>query len=244
VGIDDSKGSPVYARFTRRVQALCIDSIIIMLILTGALFIAVSLESNHVGRVLGFTVAATLLLYEPLLVSLTGSTLGHRYCNMRVVDDRSGGNISFLKAVLRVIIKTALGWYSFISMVATARHQALHDLLTRSTVQVRDRTRAKPHHFAGERAAQAGTPSATRRIVAILGYLAIWFAIIMLVNFAMLVGGLLSARCIHADLCSPVERWIDVGVSAIWLGVSVLLIGLGWRGKLWGARRIAPAQAG
>jgi uncharacterized RDD family membrane protein YckC len=55
-----------YARFTRRVQGVLIDSIIFMLILVGALIAAVSLASDNVGRILGVTFIATWLLYEPL----------------------------------------------------------------------------------------------------------------------------------------------------------------------------------
>ena len=149
----DSEASPdthAYARFTRRVQGVFIDVIIFMLILAVALMLAVSFASDHIARILGATVAATWLFYEPLLVSLTGGTIGHYLCNMRVVDDH-GGNISFIKAFARMIIKSLLGWYSFLAMAMTSRHQAVHDLLTRSTVQMRDLGKAQPYHFRGRR---------------------------------------------------------------------------------------------
>ena len=100
-----------YARFTRRVQGVLIDAIIFMFILADALAIAVFFGSDNIARVVGFTVAATWLFYEPLLVSMTGGTIGHYLCNMRVVDDR-GGNVGFVKAVARVVIKSLPGWYS------------------------------------------------------------------------------------------------------------------------------------
>ncbi len=101
-----------FARFTRRVQAVLVDLIIFMLIFAGSLILAVSLKSDNVARILGFTVIATWILYEPILVSMAGGTLGHWFYNLRVVDD-GGGNIGFAKAVIRVVIKTVLGWYSF-----------------------------------------------------------------------------------------------------------------------------------
>ena len=145
-----SSDKSAYARFTRRLQGVLIDSIIFMLILAASLITAVSFRSDNVGRILGITVVAAWLLYEPLLVSMTGGTIGHYLCNLRVVDDR-GGNISFVKAVVRVAIKSLLGWYSFIAMAITSRHQAVHDYLTRSTVQIRDLAKAKPYHFTGRR---------------------------------------------------------------------------------------------
>ena len=82
----------------------------IFLILTAAaLAIATAMQSNNVGRILGFTFVAILLLYEPVLVPLTGGIVGHYLCNLRVIDDRTGGNISVLKAAARALIKSVLG---------------------------------------------------------------------------------------------------------------------------------------
>ena len=141
VDSEASSDTHAYARFTRRIQGVFIDAIIFMVILAAALMLAVSFASDHIARILGATVVVTWLFYEPLLVSLTGGTIGHYLCNMRVVDDR-GGNVSFIKAFARMIIKSLLGWYSFLAMAMTSRHQAVHDLLTRSTVQMRDLTKA------------------------------------------------------------------------------------------------------
>ena len=107
-----------------------------MLLLVTVLCVAISSDSDRIGRILGFAFLGIWLLYEPLLVSVTGSTIGHYATNLRVVDNRSHGNISFVKAVVRMIIKSALGLYSFITMATTSRYQAMHDLLTRSTVQI------------------------------------------------------------------------------------------------------------
>jgi len=71
-----------------------------------------------------------LALYEPVLVSVTGSSIGHYLSNLRVVDDRTRGNVGFLKAIARLGIKTLLGVYSFLTMAVTSHHQAVHDLLT------------------------------------------------------------------------------------------------------------------
>lgn len=141
VDSEASSDTHAYARFTRRIQGVFIDVIIFMVILAAALLLAVSFASDHIARILGATVVVTWLFYEPLLVSLTGGTIGHYLCNMRVVDD-GGGNVSFIKAFARMIIKSLLGWYSFLTMAMTSRHQAVHDLLTRSTVQMRDLTKA------------------------------------------------------------------------------------------------------
>src|SRR5262245_55858916 len=94
-----------YARYTRRLKAFFLDWVLMIALMFGGLIIAVQFGSDNVARLLGFTVVAVFLLYEPLFVSISGSTIGHHVYNLRVVDDRTGGNVSFLKAVARVIIK-------------------------------------------------------------------------------------------------------------------------------------------
>ena len=134
VDADMPPPGPRYARFPRRLRGIMLDWIFAMMILFGAVLVAVSLQNDGFSRTLGILVVTTLFLYEPVLVSLTGGTLGHHFANLRVVDDRHGGNVSFLKACARVVIKGLLGWYSFVILAATRRNQAAHDLLTRSTV--------------------------------------------------------------------------------------------------------------
>lgn len=143
-----------------------------VLLLVGALLAAVAANSDHIGRILGFTLISIFLLYEPLLVSLTGSTVGHYLTNWRVVDNRTQGNVGFPKAAARLVIKALLGIYSFITMATTSRHQAVHDLMTRSTVQIRNRSKASSHHYAAERTEllSAGMPSRLRRVLVISAY--------------------------------------------------------------------------
>ena len=235
-----SESSPdrhAYARFTRRVQGVLIDAIIFMFILADALAIAVFFGSDNIARIVGFTVAATWLFYEPLLVSMTGGTIGHYLCNLRVVDDR-GGNVGFLKAIARVIIKSVLGWYSFIGMAMTSRHQTVHDFLTNSTVQIRDLTKAQPHHFIGRRdgITAPGMPSPVERVAVIVAYLLAGFLLFTLAMAALAPVGLVSRQCIDGDPCSATELLIVSLLWVAWAGLSIWAAVLGWRGQLWGAR--------
>lgn len=233
---------PAYARFTRRVQAVFIDAIVLMLVMTGALIVATTAKYDNIARVLGFAVALFWLFYEPSLVSTTGSTLGHFICNLRVVDDR-GGNPSFGKALLRMGIKNLLGLYSFVAMAVTNRHQAVHDLLTGSTVQIRNQATAEAHHFRLEREAPASPdlPSPKRRIVLIAVYVVGWFVLILVAATILSASGLISERCLDADICPVPETVLIYGLSFGWLGGTAMVLFLGWRGQLWGARRKAAA---
>ena len=155
--------TPRYARFTRRLRGIMIDWVVAMILLFGALLVASSIRSDHFARTLGILVVLVLVLYEPILVSLTGGTLGHYFTNLRVVDERDQGNVSFLKALARFVLKGLLGWYSFIVMTATRRNQAIHDLLTRSTVQIRDPAKARPRDYITERTDFQGPDMPSRR---------------------------------------------------------------------------------
>src|SRR5450631_2526346 len=143
--------SPLYARFSRRFRGILVDWMIAMAVIFGGLSVAIAVGNDNFSRALGFGAMLGLLLYEPVLVSATGGTLGHYFNNLRVVDQQSGGNVSFLKACARVVIKGLLGWFSFVVLAATRRNQAIHDLLTRSTVQIRDAAKARRpvYHGAG-----------------------------------------------------------------------------------------------
>ena len=236
-----SGGAPerAYARFLPRLRALMIDSIIIVVAIFAALSIAVAVRSDDLARPLGFSVAALWLLYEPLLVAFAGGTIGHRLSNLRVVDDRTNGNVGLLKAFARTLIKAALGWVSFVTMLTTRRSQAVHDLLTRSTVQVRDLSRAGPRLYIGERRelASAAMPSGGRRALVVVGYVIIVTALFVATLSVVLMGGFISERCTDLGRCSSREDLILTAAAGAWIIGCLFCLVLGWRGRLYGARR-------
>jgi uncharacterized RDD family membrane protein YckC len=230
---------PAYGRFSRRLKAMVIDWIIIVLLLVVALFAAVSVGSDRIGRILGFTFVAVWLLYEPLLVSLTGSTIGHYRTNLRVVDNRTHGNISFIKAVARVIIKGTLGLYSFVTMATTSRHQAVHDLLTQSTVQIRHRFKARSSDYVAARTEllNSAMPSVGRRLLVIIAYVTAAYVLVVFVMAGLKLADLISDRCLARDQwCSAGERAILYGTGLAVIGIPILCLIQGWRGRLFGCR--------
>jgi uncharacterized RDD family membrane protein YckC len=237
--VDDTRmQQPAYARFSRRLRALFIDWAIGAGVLVAALSLAVSVESDGFSRKLGFGVVAALLLYEPLLVWLTGSSVGHYFTNLRVVDEGTQGNVSFFKALSRHLIKTILGWYSLITMATTRRHQALHDLLTHSTVQIRDTAKASSHHYVLERVelSDPGMPSRTKRTMVIIAYLVLLLLVMSASVFALLFSGAVTPACIDHKLCSSNENLLLTLVGLIWFASCLLVIVQGWRGRLLGCR--------
>jgi uncharacterized RDD family membrane protein YckC len=230
-----------YARFARRLRGMFVDWVLALVVIFGAILIAASVGNEVVSRILAVLVLLLLVLYEPLLVSRTGGTLGHWYTNLRVVDDRTGGNLPLRTAFIRAGIKAVLGAYSFVVMMATRRNQTLHDLLTHSTVQIRDAATARSGDFITERTELSSPtlPSRGRRVAVIAVYL-VMTLLAYLAAFAVIVGaGAMSDACIDRDVCSGVEKVLEIIPDITFLFIAAAWIGLGWRGRLFGARRTA-----
>jgi hypothetical protein len=139
---------------------------------------------------------------------------------------------------VRFAIKTALGLPSFITMALTRRHQAVHDRLTHTTVQVRDLTRASSVDVAWERPESEmwGRPPAIRRVLVIIAYLA--GSVVLL---AFVAGAVLSAPCAYEKRCSGGEEFVNAILGIGWMALAASLIIAGWRGRLYGARKRAVA---
>lgn len=230
---------PLYARFSRRLRGMFIDWALTLVVIFGSLTVAAALRNDGASRALGVAAVAVLILYEPVLVSRTGGTIGHHLTNLRVVDEATRGNVSFLKAVARVVVKGLLGWYSFLAMAFTRRNQAVHDLVTGSTVQIRDPAKVAPGQFITERTdlAQADMPSAWRRIAVILAYLLLTGAIYLGIEHVIIQSGWVSVECVETDVCTVAENVITIALGGGFLVTCVACAILGWRAKLFGARR-------
>ena len=145
---DLEKAPALYANFPGRLNAMSADLVVLVLfsiVVFASSSVVQSVESLRIGLVVAWWL--TLVLYEPLFVSLGGGTIGHRLMNLQVVDNRTGGKVSPLKAVVRYVIKAFLGVLSFFTMNLSRRHQALHDLLTNSSVRIRNPAKAQPHQY-------------------------------------------------------------------------------------------------
>jgi uncharacterized RDD family membrane protein YckC len=230
--------APRYARFSRRLRGMLFDWIIALIVMYGALLLAASVGDDNFSRALGILVIVALVLYEPILVSRIGGTFGHYFNNLRVVDEGHGGNISFAKACARVVIKGLLGLYSFVILAATSRNQAVHDLLTGSTVQIRDPAKALPGQYIIERSELAATemPSPGRRLAVISGYLLLTAIVYLLITRGIIAAGVISDGCIDRNVCSASERILSFNLGLTLLAASAACIALGWRGRLIGAR--------
>ena len=235
------EATPVlFGRLSRRIQALMLDMMLFTAGMLACLSVMSASGSDMISTVVGTTAASCALLYEPVLVSYMGGTIGHRLRNLRVVDERTGANLGFFKATSRFVIKTVLGIPSFITMMATRRHQAVHDLATRSTVRINDVASAEPGHYHHELIdlVAAGMPSILRRLLVITIYSSISFLLIGIVFALFDAFEVLSSGCLYDDRkCSSGDRSITIGSTLLWIMALFVIVFKGWRGQLWGARR-------
>ena len=73
-------------------------------------------------------------IYEPLLVTL-GCTLGQYLKKIRVRSyPHSSRRINFFQAFIRYVLKTLLGWVSFLTMGTNKEKRAIHDFASGSVM--------------------------------------------------------------------------------------------------------------
>lgn len=227
-----------YARLAVRIRAAMYDSMIFFIAMIVTISSATASESEIAAQTIGVIGILLVVFYEPVMVWAKGGTFGHMICNLRVVDDRTLGNPGFFKATVRFIVKLLLGWFSFLTMMASRRHRAVHDVLVGSTVQLRNIHSVKNYDFAPETSEPIDTskPSILRRLFAILIYSFASLAIVVLGTVLIDFFDLLSANCINYDRCSNIEDVFLTALSFGWLAGLFVIVAFGWRGRLFGFR--------
>lgn len=123
-----------YPGVSRRIKALFTDTV--MMVLFMLLFTALFSQFEKVpdeARIMA--IVFIFLLYDPLFTTFTGATLGHRLFGLRV---RSAGdytkNVIFPLALIRFLVKAALGWISLLTVHNNPQRKAIHDMLVGSVV--------------------------------------------------------------------------------------------------------------
>ena len=135
----------LYARIWPRMMAILVDGFVLI----GAFVVAALVGANLPGSGgIAFVVwFAFWVLYDPVMVSRTGGTVGHHIQNLRVVSDRTGRPPSLVAAFIRNVVKGLLGVVSLLAMAGSTRQKAIHDLVAGTTVQARDPQFARLGHF-------------------------------------------------------------------------------------------------
>jgi uncharacterized RDD family membrane protein YckC len=225
--------SVAYATFGVRLRAYVIDLAVVLGVVVAVVLIGdLARDVPSSGRILVFVLFANLFLYEPLMIWRFGATIGHRVENLQVVDAVTGQNPGFWRACLRFVAKSFFGMLSFATMTINRRHQAIHDLITHTTVRIRNVAAARPDDYAPERviAPVAGLPSRLRRISVIIGYCLVVYA-----GYVAAAVYFESSACRHFNQCTIGDFIVAWVLALTWLAAAATCIIAGWRGQLLGA---------
>ena len=123
-----------YPLLLKRIQALLIDFLLILISIVLITQIIKILNGVPDGVRMG-AFLAIFFLYDPLMTSKFGGTLGHMAIGIRVrKESTEEGNISFLAAFSRFAVKSLMGWISLLTVTGNPRKRAIHDILSGSVV--------------------------------------------------------------------------------------------------------------
>lgn len=123
-----------YARLFDRVKAASIDAMILIAMMYAAteIFELFDIVPNFARALVAVFI---FLLYDPLLTSFYGGTIGHSFSGIGVrKDNNSEKKISFPSAIIRFLFKICLGWISLLTITANDKKKALHDFIANSVV--------------------------------------------------------------------------------------------------------------
>jgi uncharacterized RDD family membrane protein YckC len=117
-----------------RVKAVVIDGVILILLSMLITDIFSSFSSvPSIARAVAFVVI--FILYDPLLVCITGGTIGHKFIGLRVKQEANPlKNIPFSLALVRFLLKWTLGWISLLTVMGSKKRKAIHDIAVKSVV--------------------------------------------------------------------------------------------------------------
>jgi uncharacterized RDD family membrane protein YckC len=223
-----------YPRLIKRVRAVLIDWIVLTVAAFGTLILGGMLGVSHVyGKVM--LVLGVIFVLEPGLVAFTGGTIGHHLQRIRITRADGKGNINIFFAFFRFIVKTLLGWLSFIFVLTTTRHQAVHDLVAGSVVIYKDTKGLPVFEIQAERKLDKATyiyPPAWRRVIVIALY-----ALLLTFALSIVVAGFSTQDCVYVNRCTTTDKFAESAFGLFWLFGFGWLIVHGWNGELYGCRR-------
>jgi len=229
---DNSMNKIYFANYSRRIQAALLDGLFLLVIFICLIILASNVESQWIKVSMFLFVG---LLFEPLLVSTTGASLGHHYKGLRVEKDGSGRNLNLFEAILRFFIKSILGAFSLVFFLTTKRHKALHDMAVNSVVVMSQASIKKGIEGVSERVTEeVGYKNASklRRLLII----ALYTFLVLIINGSIILMTN-SRECIDHNQCTMLENVIASVSGFVVIGLFFIIVYFGWQSRLWGARR-------
>jgi uncharacterized RDD family membrane protein YckC len=225
-----------YARLSRRLQAAVVDAAVYLTMPAAAALVALVAADGRPHRTLTWALGVAAFLYEPLLVSWRGATIGHRSKGIRVLALATGRPPGFPRALGRFAAKVTTGLLTAPLVSLTPRHQALHDVLAGTVVEVREGPHGSVRRDAyppGERAGRR--PLTAQRMARRVTLTAAW-SLLLALSVAVVVDLAASEACTQARVCSGGEIAVLAMAGQAWAVTQYALVWFGLAGRLPGAR--------
>jgi uncharacterized RDD family membrane protein YckC len=225
-----------YPRLIKRVRAGLIDSVAIPAAAMATLIIGDAMGVSDTAAKLLLLIVPIFLL-EPLMLSLTGGTIGHHIMKLKVSRQNGSGHINIFAATARFFIKLLFGWLSFVFVFTTKKHQAIHDLATGSVVTYRNAGNLPEYDVLLERSIEETGfvyPAAWKRIMTIFVY-----GFVVVIGNAVFGLLALSDECARNSHCVGIDSLLLIMADVIFLIMIGAVIVMGWKGRLYGCRRKA-----
>lgn len=223
-----------YPRLIKRVRALLIDSILVPVVFINSLILGDAWGVTQAyGKLL--LIFLPIFILEPGMVAFTGGTVGHHLIGIRVMRAGDARNINLFAALLRFIVKVLFGWLSFIFVLTTRKHQALHDLVTGSRVVHKNPRGLPSFEVLEERKPDIDDydyPPAWRRVIIVAGY-----AMLATLAVSLCLDLLMSPPCFEGYQCTTFDMVLELALSILWLVGLGWIVVRGWTGMLYGCRK-------
>lgn len=227
----------VYPRLVKRLQGVFIDGFVVPLCAMATLVALTyaGVESTWI-KVLGPLLV--VLVLEPVAVSATGGSIGHHIVGLRVRKERADERISLLAAIVRFVVKALFGLPAFFVAFVNRRRQGLHDLAARSLIIYKSTENLPAYELMPARTREdedRAYASVWRRILVIVLYWVLLYIAANVLGYVILWG-----PCFESEIaCSPMQMRGMMAVLVL-LACSLIVVAvLGWRGRLYGARKRA-----
>ena len=224
----------LYPNIGKRIKAVIVDYALFIIVLVSIIPFLAKIEIDYIWLKIIILLSPFFIL-DPLLVSLTGGSIGHHAMKIRIRDVNKDQNINIIFASIRFILKNLLGLLSLILILFTKKHQAFHDLAIKSIVVMKNSDQLDSEGWLKERSFEEEGylyPSKVRRLIVIIIYNLIFF-----IFFVIIFGLLLSEPCIEIDECNQKDEIISSIIGISWFIASIFIIYKGIRARLIGCKR-------
>ncbi|MFT4523812.1 MAG: putative RDD family membrane protein YckC [Bacteroidia bacterium] len=123
----------IYPDVADRVKAAMVDVVILIMLMYFCSVLFGVYETGENVKIFAFVVL--FLLYDPLLTSTIGGTIGHMILGLRVRKKKDhSSKINLFAAIARFAIKSLLGWISLLTVSFNPMKRAIHDKVVGSVV--------------------------------------------------------------------------------------------------------------